>query len=90
MARDLGRKYTCFKCGSKFYDLHRADPLCPKCGADQRLAPKPQPISAAARKAKEKEEAADEVDELETPLLATDDDDEAAEDDIEAVEAEEP
>ena len=36
----LGTKYTCFKCGSKFYDLNRPKALCPKCGADQREAPK--------------------------------------------------
>lgn len=36
----LGAKYTCFKCGAKFYDLNRPEPLCPKCGADQREAPK--------------------------------------------------
>jgi uncharacterized protein (TIGR02300 family) len=31
---------VCFKCGSKFYDLNRPDPVCPKCGADQRERPK--------------------------------------------------
>ncbi|HVN37671.1 MAG TPA: FYDLN acid domain-containing protein, partial [Myxococcota bacterium] len=36
----LGTKYSCFKCGSKFYDLNRPKALCPKCGADQRDAPK--------------------------------------------------
>ena len=35
-AKDLGAKYVCFKCGTKFYDMKRPDPLCPKCGADQR------------------------------------------------------
>jgi uncharacterized protein (TIGR02300 family) len=38
-AKDLGTKYTCFKCGAKFYDLKKPDPLCPKCGADQRESP---------------------------------------------------
>ena len=36
----LGVKHTCFRCGAKFYDLFRPEPLCPKCGADQREAPK--------------------------------------------------
>jgi uncharacterized protein (TIGR02300 family) len=36
----LGVKHTCFQCGAKFYDLFRPEPLCPKCGADQREAPK--------------------------------------------------
>lgn len=37
-AKDMGIKYTCFRCGAKFYDLKRPEPLCPKCGADQREA----------------------------------------------------
>jgi len=35
----LGKKWTCFQCGAKFYDFAKADPLCPKCGANQREAP---------------------------------------------------
>jgi len=35
---DLGKKYTCYSCHTKFYDLGKAVPLCPKCGADQRDA----------------------------------------------------
>lgn len=38
-AKDLGTKYVCFKCGTKFYDMKKPDPLCPKCGADQRESP---------------------------------------------------
>lgn len=36
----LGTKYLCFSCKSKFYDLNKPEPLCPKCGADQRRKPK--------------------------------------------------
>ena len=35
----LGSRYTCFKCGTKFYDLNRPVPSCPDCTADQREAP---------------------------------------------------
>ncbi len=35
----LGNRYTCFQCGTKFYDLNRPEPLCPECNADQREAP---------------------------------------------------
>lgn len=35
----LGTRYTCFQCGTKFYDLNRPEPTCPDCGADQREAP---------------------------------------------------
>ncbi|HXG58253.1 MAG TPA: FYDLN acid domain-containing protein [Thermoanaerobaculia bacterium] len=34
----LGRKYTCYSCHTKFYDLGKPEPICPKCGADQRDA----------------------------------------------------
>ena len=37
--KDLGNKHVCFKCGTKFYDFKKPEPLCPKCGADQRQAP---------------------------------------------------
>lgn len=35
---DLGKKYTCYSCHTKFYDLGKPVPICPKCGADQRDA----------------------------------------------------
>ena len=35
---NLGRKYTCYSCHTKFYDLGKPTPMCPKCGADQRDA----------------------------------------------------
>lgn len=34
----LGTKYECYSCGTKFYDLGKSSPTCPKCGADQRDA----------------------------------------------------
>ncbi|MGB8932372.1 MAG: TIGR02300 family protein [Anaeromyxobacteraceae bacterium] len=37
--KELGTKHTCFKCGTKFYDFKKPEPLCPKCGADQRQSP---------------------------------------------------
>jgi predicted nucleic acid-binding Zn-ribbon protein len=35
----LGQRFTCFQCGTKFYDLNRPTPTCPECGADQNGAP---------------------------------------------------
>ncbi|HXI12080.1 MAG TPA: FYDLN acid domain-containing protein [Thermoanaerobaculia bacterium] len=35
---NLGRKYTCYSCHTKFYDLGKPVPLCPRCNADQRNA----------------------------------------------------
>lgn len=42
-AKDLGNKFVCFKCNSKFYDLKKPDPVCPKCGTDQRESPANRP-----------------------------------------------
>jgi uncharacterized protein (TIGR02300 family) len=48
-AKELGTKYTCFKCGTRFYDMRKPDPLCPKCGADQRQSPTLKPAAEARR-----------------------------------------
>jgi uncharacterized protein (TIGR02300 family) len=42
-AKDLGNKFICFKCSTKFYDLKKPDPICPKCGTDQRDSPALKP-----------------------------------------------
>jgi hypothetical protein len=51
---ELGLKYVCFSCGAKFYDLNRPEPLCPKCGVDQRERPvadlKPKPPRPSKRR----------------------------------------
>jgi uncharacterized protein (TIGR02300 family) len=71
MARDLGSKYVCYKCGTKFYDLKKPVPACPKCGADQREAPVAKPLSARAARA-----AAAAPKEVEEPELPAADDEE--------------
>jgi uncharacterized protein (TIGR02300 family) len=73
MTRDNGMKHVCFKCGTKFYDLHKPAPICPKCGADQRESPKPELLSGKRQKAKPRAEedvpavASEEVEESEEP-----------------------
>jgi uncharacterized protein (TIGR02300 family) len=32
---NLGTRYKCYKCGTKFYDLGKPQPICPSCGEDQ-------------------------------------------------------
>ncbi len=32
----LGTKFDCYSCGTKFYDLGKSEPICPKCGANQK------------------------------------------------------
>lgn len=84
-AKDLGTKHACFKCGTKFYDMKKPAPICPKCGADQRESPalKPAPserrVRAAARPVEPVAEV--EVDELEDDDEADEEADEAAGDD---------
>ncbi len=84
MARDLGTKYVCFKCGTKFYDLKKPVPACPKCGADQREAPSGKPAGRGARAAParqvEPEEAAAAGDEEEAEAEEEDDAAESDED----------
>ena len=52
----LGTRYTCFGCGVRFYDLNKPEPICPKCGVDQRDTPpeEPKPKAKAKRKRKKK------------------------------------
>ena len=78
---NLGRKYTCYSCHTKFYDLGKPEPKCPKCGADQRDAEDaPVVTSHRSRRVVEEPEvpdlAADSEDAEETPApaLAGDDD----------------
>jgi len=78
MARDLGNKHVCFKCGTKFYDLKKAAPVCPKCGADQRDAPVVKPASAAARRAAAAE-LAKRDEEVDVPAVAEDEEAETPE-----------
>lgn len=52
---NLGKKWTCFGCGAKFYDFGKPEPLCPKCGANQKEAP-------AKPKAPKKEKAVLQID----------------------------
>ena len=71
----LGVKHACFRCGAKFYDLFRPEPLCPKCGADQREAPKvtPRPKPTPLRKRPSKRSMAPLLDEEDDDLIFDDD-----------------
>jgi hypothetical protein len=64
-SKDLGQKFTCFKCECKFYDLGAPEPICPRCGADQRENPElgveaPAPKKRGRKAAKSKVEVPDE------------------------------
>jgi hypothetical protein len=84
-AKDLGTKHVCFKCGARFYDLKKPEPLCPKCGTDQRQNPalkapaekrRPAPRPAPAPVAAEEE--------VDAPDLDADEDEDADADDEKA------
>lgn len=49
---DLGKKYTCYSCHTKFYDLGKPVPTCPKCSADQRDADEAPSVPASRSRAR--------------------------------------
>ena len=80
---ELGKKYTCYSCHTKFYDLGKPVPLCPKCGADQRDADE-APVYTAPRSRRVVEEPAEE--EEFTPAATPEATDEEGEDFVAAEE----
>ena len=38
----LGNKHICSSCGTKFYDLNKEIPTCPKCGTEIIIVVKPR------------------------------------------------
>lgn len=80
-AKDLGTKHTCWKCGTKFYDLKKARPACPKCGSDPKAAPVVKPAPSSERRRPHREEPVGDVEdtledaELDEELAAEDDPD---------------
>jgi hypothetical protein len=50
----LGTKYLCFSCETKFYDLNKPEPVCPKCETSQLEKPvgEPPKIEKSAVRAK--------------------------------------
>lgn len=67
-----GRKFACWSCGTKFYDLNKPNPKCPKCGAD----PAENPALAGAGGAEDflGYEGEDLDDELDEPEVEEDED----------------
>lgn len=76
---NLGTKYVCFSCQTKFYDLGREVAVCPKCGADQKDAEASPAPTSKSRRAVESVDEETEVEE--TPDRSDDDDDDVDLDD---------
>ena len=74
---ELGKKFTCYSCHTKFYDLGKPVPLCPKCGADQRDADDAPAYVAPRGRARVVEEPAEE--EEFTPAASAESSDEESE-----------
>jgi uncharacterized protein (TIGR02300 family) len=51
-AKDMGNRFVCFKCATKFYDMKKPDPICPKCGADQRESPALKPAPEGGKRSR--------------------------------------
>jgi len=54
---ELGNKHECLGCSTKFYDLGKAELVCPKCGENQKDLAAAQDSSASKEKAKRKKPA---------------------------------
>lgn len=67
---ELGNKFECFSCGAKFYDLGKPEPICPKCGANQRDARKQEASVESIQVKKRRREEVVRVEEPEEDLLA--------------------
>jgi uncharacterized protein (TIGR02300 family) len=86
-AKDLGSKFICFKCSTKFYDMKKPEPVCPKCGSDQRESPANKP----AEKGRGRLAAVPRVVEPVEPIVpAADAESESEEEELEGIEEEEP
>jgi uncharacterized protein (TIGR02300 family) len=89
---DLGKKYTCYSCHTKFYDLGKPVPLCPKCGADQRDAEEAPAVPASRSRSRAPVVVEEPIEEPEFSAEGESESSGAAEEDEEAVvpEREEP
>jgi predicted nucleic acid-binding Zn-ribbon protein len=93
---ELGKKYECAECGTKFYDLGKPEPICPRCGTNQRglqerekpAAPapraRPAPVVAPPPVEEPDEDIADDDDEILEVVPGEDDEEEEEDDDDEA------
>jgi uncharacterized protein (TIGR02300 family) len=87
----IGSKRVCVSCATRFYDLARSPPVCPKCGTEQPPeVPRPPPMRRSPatrhRMMKGPSPAAREADDDAAPVLLTDDDEVEADEDADVAE----
>jgi len=93
---DWGTKRRCQACGTKFYDLRKAQPACPKCGvvfvaeqprqtprAQAAAKPKPAPVVKPPEEAAEEGDIA--IEEAAEGEALMEDADELGEEDVDGV-----
>jgi len=73
---ELGKKYECAECGAKFYDLGKPEPICPRCGTNQKDVEKAAPEPRAARYVAPKPAAAPAIEADDEPVEGIGDEDE--------------
>lgn len=79
----LGKRYACYECGTKFYDMNRPAALCPQCQADQANAPVRDIRSLLSGGGRKYEKFEDDEDDAELGLRDEDEDaDEEDDDDL--------
>jgi uncharacterized protein (TIGR02300 family) len=81
----LGTKFDCYNCGTKFYDLGKPEPICPKCSANQKDAVSAEsPATGQASRRRRKADVAKPIDieEDDAPIEAEVADDELVEPDL--------
>ncbi len=81
---DLGKKYECFSCGTKFYNLGKPEAICPKCGANQKDAradESPAPAPRPPRRSVLMEPIPDETSEFEESSAPAAEEEEGDDDD---------
>ncbi|MFH1466265.1 MAG: FYDLN acid domain-containing protein [Pseudomonadota bacterium] len=80
--RNLGTRRVCSACSTKYYDLNRSEPTCPKCGApaDAEEYQDPRAVAMARLKAENSRiRRADDEEEL--PFGLNEEEEQAVEDD---------
>lgn len=74
-----GKKFTCWSCSAKFYDLNKPSPKCPKCGANPEDDPN-KGVPAAAAPGFTEDYADDFEEEVDEEIATTGDEEEVEED----------
>lgn len=74
-----GNKFTCWSCGTKFYDLNKPNPKCPKCGADPAADP-----NVGGPKLPDEADFGGELDEEVVPEITDDEDSDDLDEEVEA------